>query len=229
VTTRAPAIFKKLAYDPIQDFSPVAKFAKQRVLLVTNPGAPFSSVRELLAYARANPQKLAYGGTYSSSSHIGGAMFSLLNGVTMTMVNYQGGSQPITDLVGGQISVGFFTEATVVQHIKAGRLKLLAIAANERSQLFPQAPTLPEAGAAPMDVSPWFGLTGPSGMPRAVIETLHAATQKIVMDAPFSERLAAIGAIPIKGSRPESYSKENASDVAHWKKFVVDAKFPAAD
>lgn len=229
VTTRAPAIYRRLQYDPIKDFSPVAKFAKQRVILVAHPSLAANNVQELIAFGKANPDKLTYSGTYSASSHIGGALFGLLNSVSMTMISYPGGSQPITDLIGGVVSIGFFTEATVVQHIKAGKLKALAIAANERSSQLPQVPTLQQAGAVPMDVSPWFGVTAPAGTPAAVIEKLHRVVQKIVIDPAFTERLTTIGAVIISGSTPEDYRKENAADVAYWKKFVVDAKLPMAD
>jgi tripartite-type tricarboxylate transporter receptor subunit TctC len=229
VNTRAPAIYKKLQYDPIKDFSPIAKLAKQRNLLVVNPSLPVNNVRELIAYAKANPDKLNYGGTYSASSHIGGALFSLLNGINMTMVNYPGGSQPITDTIGGVVQVGFFTEATVAQHIKAGKLKALAVVANDHSTQFPDLPTVKEAGAAPMDISPWFALTAPAGTPKAVIDRLFAVSKKLAEDPVFAEKLTAIGAVPIHGSNPDSYRKESIADIAYWKKFVVDAKFPMAE
>jgi len=229
VKTRAPAIYKKLQYDPIKDFSPIAKMAKQRNLLVVHPSLPVNNVRELIAHAKANPDKLNYSGTYSASSHIGGALFSLQNGVSMTMVNYPGGSQPITDLIAGVVQVGFFTEATVAQHVKAGKLKALAVAANDRSTQFPQLPTMKEAGAAVMDISPWFALTAPAGTPKPIIDRLHGAAKKITEDPSFDEKLAAIGAVPIEGSTPESYTRESISDIAYWKKFVVDAKFPLAE
>jgi tripartite-type tricarboxylate transporter receptor subunit TctC len=196
---------------------------------VAHPGLAVNSVQELIAFGKANPEKLTYSGTYSASSHVGGALFGLLNSVSMTMISYPGGSQPITDLIGGVVSIGFFTEATVVQHIRAGKLKALAIAANERSSQLPQIPTLQQAGATPMDVSPWFGVTAPAGTPQAVIEKLHSSVQRIVNDPAFVDRLTSIGAVAISGSSPEDYKKENAADVAYWKKFVVDAKFPMAD
>ena len=229
VKTRAPAIFKSLPFDPIKDFSPIAKMAKQRVLVVVNPSLPVNSVKELIAYAKANPEKVNFSGTYAASSHIGGALFNLLNGVNMTMVSYPGGAQPITDLIGGVVQVGFFTESTVAQHVKAGKLKALAIAANERSSQFPQLPTLKEAGAAAMDISPWFALTAPAGTPQPIIDRLHAAAKAITEDKAFSERLVTIGAVPIIGSTPDSYTKESIADIAYWKKFVVDAKFPMAE
>jgi tripartite-type tricarboxylate transporter receptor subunit TctC len=229
VKTRAPAIYKKLQYDPIKDFAPIAKMAKQRVMVVVHPSLPVNNVRELIAHAKANPDKLNYSGTYSASSHVGGALFALLNGVNMTMVNYPGGAQPITDLIGGVVQVGFFTESTVAQHVKAGKLKALAIAANERSTQFPQLPTMKEAGAAAMDISPWFALTAPAGTPQPVIDRLHAAAKKITEDPAFAEKLATIGAVPILGSTPDAYTKESIADIAYWKKFVVDAKFPLAE
>ena len=229
VKTRAPAIFKSLPYDPIKDFAPIAKMARQRVLLVVNPTLPVQSVRELIAMAKAQPTKLNYSGTHAASAHIGGALFCLQNQVEMTFVSYPGGSQPISDLIGGVVQVGFFTESTVAQHVKAGKLKALAIAANERSPAFPDLPTLREAGAAGMDISPWFGVTAPAGTPRPVIDRLAQALRTIVEEGSFETRLASIGAAPIRGSTPETYTSDSVADIAYWKRFVVDAKFPSAE
>lgn len=229
VKTRAPAIYKSLPYDPIKDFSPIAKMARQRVLLVANPTVPVNSVKDLIALAKSQPNKLNYSGTHAASAHIGGALFCLQNKVEMTFVSYPGGSQPITDLIGGVVQVGFFTESTVAQHIKVGKLKALAIAANERSPVFPDLPTLSEAGAVAMDVSPWFGVTAPAGTPGIVIDRLAAALRAIAVDKTFEQRLASIGATPIRGSTPETYTKDSIADIEYWKKFVVEAKFPLAE
>lgn len=229
VKTRAPAIFKSLPYDPIKDFSPIAKVARQRVLLVVNSTLPAQSVRELIALAKAQPTKLNYSGTYAASAHIGGALFCLQNHLEMTFVSYPGGSQPISDLIGGIVQVGFFTESTVAQHVKAGKLKALAIAANERSPALPDLPTLREAGAVGMDISPWFGVTAPAGTPRPVIDRLAQALRTIVEDRNFETRLASIGAAPIRGSTPETYTSDSVADIANFKKFVVDAKLPLAE
>ncbi|MGT2512187.1 Bug family tripartite tricarboxylate transporter substrate binding protein [Cupriavidus basilensis] len=226
VQTRAPALYRSLNYDPVADFTPIAKFAKQGVMMVVNPSVPAQNVREFIAYAKQNPGKLNYGATYGASSHFGGALFDVLNGVDMAAINYPGGNQPITDLVGGVVQVGFFTESTVAQFIKAGKLKALAAAGSERSRLFPQIPTLQEAGAAKMDVAPWFGIVAPAKTPPEIVEKLAVAVSKFANGQAFSDALTPLGAMPIKGSTPAKFSEEIKSDVVYWRKFVVDNKFP---
>jgi len=127
------------------------------------------------------------------------------------------------------VQLGFFTESTVAQHVKAGKLRALAVVADERSTAFPELPTIKEAGGAPMDVSPWFGIVAPAGTPQPIVGKLEAALQRVVDDKEFSQRLATIGAVPIKGSTPASFAAEAKAEIAYWKKFVADAKFPLAE
>lgn len=224
--TRGVALNKSLPYDAVKDFSFAGKIAKQRNLVVVNPQLSVSNIKELIAYARAHPSELNFGGTYGATSHIGGALFSMDNGVKMTFVSYPGGAQPITDLMSGILQVGFFTEATIATHVKAGKLKPLAIAAPERSQAFPDVPTLQEAGAEPMELSPWFGLVGPAGMDAHVVARLEQAINRLVQDKAFQVELANIGAVPIAGSGSRAFHDDVVKEIAYWKKFVVDADIP---
>lgn len=224
--TRGVALNKSLPYDAVKDFSYVGKIAKQRNLLVVNPQLPFADVKGLISYAKAHAGQLNYSGTYGATSHIGGALFDMDNAVKMTFVSYPGGAQPITDLIAGVVQVGFFTEATVAAHVKTGKLKALAIAAPERSPDFPAVPTLTEAGAKPMELSPWFGLTGPAGMSPEVMTRLSQTVAALVQDKQFQAQLATIGAVPIVGSTPQSFQKDIEREIDYWKKFVVDANVP---
>ncbi|MFJ3463465.1 Bug family tripartite tricarboxylate transporter substrate binding protein [Achromobacter spanius] len=224
--TRGVALNKTMPYDAVKDFSYVAKIAKQRNLVVIDPKLPISDIKGLIAYAKKHPGELNYSGTYGATSHIGGALFDMDNAVKMTFVSYPGGAQPITDLIAGVVQVGFFTEATIAAHVKSGKLKALAIAAPERSPEFPDVPTLSEAGARPMELSPWFGLTGPSGMDAQVVKRLDQAISAMVQDKHFQEQLATIGAVPIRGSSPQVFQKDVVREIDYWKKFVVDANVP---
>lgn len=227
--SRAAAVFKKLPYDPVADFDPIGKFAKQRTLMVVHPSSTANSVQDFIKYAKANPGKLNYGATYSTSSQFGGALFSLLNGLDMVAVNYPGGAKPITDLLGGVVDVGFFVESTVAQHIKAGKLKLLASASIDRSALFADVPTIKEAGGAPMDISPWFGLVAPAKTPKPIVQKLADAMQRSLQSPELKQRLDTIGAVPIAGSTPEAFAKDLQTEIAYWKKFVKDSNFPLLD
>ncbi|WP_454690790.1 Bug family tripartite tricarboxylate transporter substrate binding protein [Achromobacter aloeverae] len=224
--TRGVALNKTLPYDAEKDFTYIGKIAKQRNLLVVNPKLPVSNVKALIAYAKAHPGELNFGGTYGATSHIGGELFDLDNGVKMTFVSYPGGAQPITDLIAGTVQVGFFTEATIATQVKAGMLKPLAMAAPERSPAFPDVPTLAEAGARPMELSPWFGLAGPPGMPAAVVGRLSKALDVLAHEQAFQAQLAAIGAASIPGSTPTSFHDDVVREIAYWKKFVADAHIP---
>lgn len=227
--SRAAAVFKKLPYDPLNDFRPIGKFAKQKVLMVVNSSSKFKSVKEFLAYAQENPGKLNYGATYSTSSQFGAALFDQLNKIEMVGIYYPGGAKPMTDLLGNVVDVGFFVESTVSSFVQAGSMRALAVASNERSSLFPSVPTLREAGAAPMEVSPWFGLVVPAKTPDRIVSTLSAALSKAVDSPVMRGRMNVIGASAIQGSTPEKFGTELREEVTYWKKFVADTKFPLLD
>lgn len=226
--TRGQALNPTLPYDQIKDFTYIRNVAKQRNLIVVNPGVSINNIKELIAYAKANPGKLNSGGTFGATSHIGGTLFDALNGTELTFVNYKGGAQPISDLIAGVVQVGFFTEATVAQHVRAGKIKALAVAAPERSPAFPDLPTAEEAGGKPMDLSPWFGIAAPAGMPSAVTKKIAAALDKAVTSPEFLSQLETLGAVPVKNSSPEAYSKQVAREIDFWNNWAKTLKTPLA-
>ncbi|WP_143684695.1 tripartite tricarboxylate transporter substrate binding protein [Variovorax sp. KK3] len=226
--TRGQALNPTLPYDQAKDFTYIRNLAKQRNLVVVNPQVPINSVQELIAYAKANPGKLNSGGTFGATSHIGGTLFDALNGTELTFVNYKGGAQPISDLIAGVVQVGFFTEATIAQHVKAGKIKALAVAAPERSPAFPNLPTVQEAGGKPMDLSPWFGIAAPAGLPSAVTRKLTAALDKIVASPEFLTQLETLGAVPVKDSSPDAYARQVAREIDFWNNWAKTLKTPLA-
>ncbi|MGE4369382.1 MAG: Bug family tripartite tricarboxylate transporter substrate binding protein [Burkholderiaceae bacterium] len=221
--TRGAALNKTLPYDPVNDFTFIGKLAKQTNLLVVNPKLPVNNVKELIDYAKSHPGELNYSGTYGATSHLGGALFDINNQTKMTFISYPGGAQPITDLIGGVVQVGFFSEATVAQHVKSGTLKALAVAAKEPSEMFPDLPTLQQAGAAPMDISPWFGLVAPDGIPKEALDRLSQAVSEITKSSSFNQQLKNIGASAILNSTPKSFHSDVQNEIAYWKKLVADA------
>lgn len=211
-------------YDPIKDFTPLGKIAKQRILMVVHPSLPVANVKEFISHLRSQrPGTVTYSGTFGSSSHVGGALFDRFNGTEMTFINYPGGNQPITDLLGGVVQVGFFSESTIAQHIQTGMVKALAIAAAARSPAFPDLPTLKEAGAQPMDISPWFGLVAPAGLPPQITTKLATALSSIAVDKEFIGKLEAIGALPIVETDPQRFSAELRDELVFWTKYVEEA------
>ncbi|MDQ0027346.1 tripartite-type tricarboxylate transporter receptor subunit TctC [Variovorax paradoxus] len=226
--TRGQALNPTLSYDQLKDFAYVRNVAKQRNLVVVNPDVPVNSIKELIAYAKANPGKLNFGGTFGATSHIGGTLFDARNGTQLTFVNYKGGAQPITDLMAGVVQVGFFTEATVAQHIRAGKIKALAVAAPERSPAFPDLPTLQEAGSKPIDLSPWFGIAAPAGTPGPVIQKIAGALDKVVTSPEFLAQLETLGAVPVKVSTPDLYTKQVAKEIVFWNDWAKTLTTPLA-
>lgn len=226
--TRGQALNPTLSYDQLKDFAYVRNVAKQRNLVVVNPDVPVNSIKELIAFAKANPGKLNFGGTFGATSHIGGTLFDARNGTQLTFVNYKGGAQPITDLMAGVVQVGFFTEATVAQHIRAGKIKALAVAAPERSPAFPDLPTLQEAGSKPIDLSPWFGIAAPAGTPGPVVQKIAAALDKVVTSPEFLAQLETLGAVPVKVSTPDLYTKQVAKEIVFWNDWAKTLTTPLA-
>ena len=224
--TRGLALNPGLSYDQLKDFTYIRKVAKQRNLIVVNPSVPVNSIKELIAYAKANPGKLNSGGTFGATSHIGGTLFDALNGTEMTFVNYAGGAQPITDLMAGVVQVGFFTEATVAQHVRAGKIKALAVAAPERSPAFPDLPTVEQAGGKKMDLSPWFGVAAPAATPAPIVKAISAALDKVVVNSEFLAQLETLGAVPVKNSSPELYTKEVGQEIEFWTRWASSLKQP---
>jgi tripartite-type tricarboxylate transporter receptor subunit TctC len=214
--TRARALYPTIRYDQVASFTFIRKLAMQRNLLVVHPGLPVSSVAELIAYAKARPGQLNFPGTVGASGHIGGTIFNRLNGTDMTFVSYSGGSQLVTALMTGTVQVGFFTESTVAEIIRAGRVRALAVAALQRSPAFPDLPTVEEAGGGRLDASPWFGLVGPAGLPPAVTRRLVEASDRIARSEEFRAEIETIGASPIRDSNPETFRSEVEREIAFW-------------
>lgn len=224
--TRGLALNPTLAYDQAKDFSFIRKVAKQRSLVVVHPSVPVSDIKELLALLRSKPGELNFSGTFGTSSHIVGSLFEMDNDVKMTFINYPGGAQPIVDLIAGTVQVGFFTEGTVAQHINAGKLKALAIAADERTATYPNLPTVVEAGGKMTDASPWFGVVGPKGLSPEIKSKLGESLDRIVVSSEFLSQLETIGAVPIMGSTAESFEAQVATEIAFWNKWTKDIKAP---
>jgi len=224
--TRGLALNSKLPYDQVKDFTYIRNVAKQRNLIVVNPELPIQSVKELIEYDKAHPGKLNRGGTYGATSHIGGALFDKANGTNLTFVSYAGGAQPITDTIAGVVQVGFFTEATVAQFVKSGKLRALAIAGPDRSPAFPNLPTVVESGGKPLDLAPWFGIAGPAGMPASVVAKIGAASDKLANDPEFIAQLENLGALPIKGSTMENFTKQVQEEGDYWTNWAKSQPVP---
>src|SRR5258708_8324808 len=181
-----PSLNAKLPYDPHKDFAPVALIARSFNIFVVNPKSPVQSIADLIAAAKADPDKLSHGtfGT-GTSAHLAGELFKDMAKVNLTMVPYKGAAPGITDLIGGQIQVMFTTVASAASLIAGGQLRALAVTSAQRSPAFPQLPTAAEAGAPRYAAESWYRLFAPAKTPADVIDRLHKSPALAVQSEPF--------------------------------------------
>ncbi len=212
----SPAIYKNLPYDPVKSFAPVSLMAIVPSVLVVNPRVPAASAAELIAYARANPGKLAYGSAGSgSTSHLTTEYFKLATGTDILHVSYKGVGPMLTDLISGQLSMGINGAPAVMPHVNSGRLRALAVTGLTRLPSLPQIPTLDESGVKGFDASGWYGILAPAGTPREIVAKLNAEIRRIMQTPDLRARLDNEGAIPAAGS-PEEFAAFIVTEIARW-------------
>ena len=215
-------IYPKMAYDPLKDFTPVARTVDVNYVLVVHPSVPVKTVPELIAYAKANPGKLAYGSAGSGSlPHLGTELFKAQTGTDMIHVPYKGGGPMVTDLLGGSIHVVLGDQANLMPHVATGKFRALAVATSKRSPNAPDLPTIAETGLSGFDATAWQGLVGPAGMPPDVVKRLNEALNRVMTIPAVRERLVGGGLDPVGGT-PEQFGRFIASEIAKWTKIAKD-------
>ena len=201
----SPHLFSKLSYDPVRDFAPVTSLAMVESVLLVNPQTPAKTVKELIALARAQPGQLRYGSVgIGSSQHIAGALFGTLAKVDLLHVPYKAAGQVLADIINGSISLDFEPVPTALPHIKAGRLRPVALTSARRSQVLPDVPTIAESLPG-YEMSLWTGLLAPRGTPRPVIGRLHGTMNEVLATPEMKDRLGGLGAAPL-GDTPERFA-----------------------
>ena len=222
--TIATSVYRRLGYDFQKDLVPITVVAVVPNVLVVNPQVPAKTVQELLAQARAQPGKLAYGSNGAGTGqHLIGAQFESMGGVELLHVPYKGSGPLTTDLLGGQIAMSFDTVTPVLPHIKAGKLRALAVTTARRSVALPDVPTLDEAGLKGFDMGTWFGVLAPAATPREVLARLGEDMNRIIESPQFRRKMEEIGAEPIGGS-PEQMARQIRDDTDRFARLVKDAK-----
>lgn len=222
--TIATSVYKKLPYSFQKDFAPVTTVALVPNILVVNPATPAKNVAELVAYAKANAGKLTFGSNGNGTAqHLIGAQFEVMGGVEILHVPYKGSGPLTTDLLGGQISMSFDTITPVLQHIKAGKLRPLAVTTAKRSSTLPDVPTLDESGMKGFNLGTWFGILAPTATPKDIVLKLNTEIVKIINSPDFKKKMAEIGAEPI-GNTPEQMAAQIKEDTERYAKLVKDAK-----
>ena len=218
-----PSLHAKTGFDAIEDFAPVTLLATVPLILVVNNDLPVRSVRELIAYARANPGKLNFGSSGNAAApHLAGESFKLATGAPMQHVPYKGSAPALTDLIGGQVQLMFDSMPSAMPHVKAGKIRPLAVTTARRVAAVADLPTIAEAGVPGYDISTWYGVWAPKGTPREIVARLHAEIAKVLRLPEIRERFAALGAEPV-GNTPEEFGAYCRTELAKWAKVVRDS------
>jgi tripartite-type tricarboxylate transporter receptor subunit TctC len=216
------AIKKKLPYDLLHDLKPIMVVASTPYALIVNPAFPVHSVKELIAYAKANPGELNYGSAgVGTASHFAAELFDRLADTKMTHVPNKGMGPAMIDVMGGQVSALFAGLPASLAAEKQGRVRVLAIASARRSDLLPDTPTIAEAGLPGYDVENWLGLLAPAGVDDSVIARLHDSVLAIVSAPETRDKLVAAGFEPVGGT-PEQFATELKADVTNWGKMAEE-------
>ena len=214
----------KLPYDLGRDLQGITQATSLFYAVYHSPSVPVKSAKELIAYAKANPNKLLFGSSGTGSlQHFAGEMFNHLSGARLTHIPYKGTSSVITAMLSNEIQVGFGTLFGVRPHMVTGRLKVVAITAGKRSPSVPEIPTLAEAGIPGYEVDQWYGVITGAKVPRPIVEKLSNAMAQALKDPEVIKRLAADGSTPV-GSSPDQFTAHIKSEMAKWQRLVKDAK-----
>ena len=216
-------LYDKLPYDPVTSFEPITMYVTLPNVLVVHPSVPANNVREMIALLKANPEKYSFGSAgVGTSQHISGELFNTLAGVKMQHIPYRGSGPMIPELLGGTLVVAFDNITTVIQHIKAGKLRALAVTTAQRSGAAPDVPTMAESGLAGYELSSWQAVFAPAGTPKPIIDRLYVEIGKILKMPDVAKRLTDLG-LDISGMPPAELAALIKADVPRLGKVVKDS------
>jgi tripartite-type tricarboxylate transporter receptor subunit TctC len=219
------SIYKRMPYDPVQDFTPVTIVAAVPNVLVAHPTAPFRTVEELIAYAKANPGKLNFASSGNGSSiHLSGELFKAMTGTDIVHVPYKGSGPAVIDMISGQVPgmIMFDNLPSSLPQIKAGKLMPLGVTSAKRSAILPDVPTIAESGLPGYEATPWFGVLAPAGTPKEIVDRLHSEIVAILALPEVKEQLLAQGAEPV-GDTPEHFAEVIRADLTKWAALIEKA------
>jgi len=215
-----PTLYGNVGYDPRKDFEPVGLIGTSGLVLVIHPSIPAHNVKELIAYAKANPGKLSYASAgVGSGIHLAAEYFRSLAGLEMTHVPYKGSGPALTDLIGGHVSMYFSSMPPAIQLVKEGKIRALGVTALKRSPIFPELPTIAEAALPGYEAVLHYGIIAPAGTPKPVITKLNGALRQAVMSEELKQKLAADGTEPL-ASTPEEYAADIDKEETKWSAIV---------
>ena len=213
-------LYPKLGYDPAKDFEPVGLIAKIPNILVVHPALPIQTVADYQRFAKSSKDGISFASAGSGSSiHLSGELFKMESKLPMLHVPYRGSAPALTDLMGGQVQSMFDNAPSALPHVKAGKLRALAVTSPQRLPQLPDVPTLAESGFPGFDVHSWFGLAAPAGTPRAVVDRLNAELAKALAQPELRQRLTDMAAAP-EPSSPEQMRQFIAAEIKRWRTVV---------
>jgi len=222
--TIASSVYKKLPYDFQKDLAPITTIALVPNVLVVNASTPVKTVADLVKLAKAEPGKLTYGSNGNGTAqHLIGTQFQNLTGTEINHIPYKGSGPLASDLIGGQITMSFDTITPVLPHIKAGKLRPLAVTTAKRSSALPDVPTLEEAGLKGFNIGTWFGVLAPAATPKDIVARLNTEMVKVIQSPEFRKRMEEIGAEPI-GNSADQMAQQIKGETEKFAKLVKDAK-----
>jgi len=214
----SPIMHVKLGYDPVRDFAPISLIASAPLILVVHPAVPTASVRELVQLAKAKPGQLNFASNgKGGSTHLAAELFMMLAGVEMLHVPYRGLPLAVTDLLSGRVQLMFATTLAILPHVRAGKLRGLAVTGARRSASILELPTIAEAGVAGYETASWYGVLAPAGTPHAIIERLNREVVKITRMPDVRQQFAADGA-DLVGSSADEFAAHIRRELARWTK-----------
>jgi tripartite-type tricarboxylate transporter receptor subunit TctC len=220
----APAFGTKLPYNVFTDLSPISLVVINPQILVLHPSLQANSVKELIKLARSKPGQINYASVGPGSpNHLGMELLKYMTGIDMVHIPYKGTAPAVTDLLGGQVSLMFNSMPSVLQHVKSGRLKGIAVGSAKRSPAAPDIPTVAEAGVPGFQYVTWYGIFGPAALPKGTVAKLNAEIVRILQDKEVAQRLAREGAEPAPGT-PEELARFMRAEHEQWKKTIAAAK-----
>jgi len=217
------ALYKKLPFDPDRDFAPVATLATLPFVVIVNNNLPVKNVQELIALAKTKPGGLSYGSAGSGSvNHLLGVMLNSLGGVNIVHVPYRGAAAALTDTMSGQVQMYYASMPSVVQHVRAGAVRAIAVTSAARSDALKDVPTVAESGFPGFDVNPWFGILVPAGTPAAVIGKINGDVNQTLAQKDVIDRFTNLGAVPFS-TTPAQFSRIAHDDIVKWAKVVRES------
>jgi tripartite-type tricarboxylate transporter receptor subunit TctC len=214
------SLFSKIPFDPVKDFAPISVVTSAPYLLLVNPSVGVNSVADLIALAKARPGKVLYASAGNGTAgHLGMELIKTMAGIDMVHIPYKGSPPALTDLIAGQVSAAFDNVLSASPHVKAGKLRAIAVSTGKRSTAVPEVPTVAESGLPGFEVAVWQGILAPAGTPKAVVDTLYRAIVAALGRPDMKERMAANGT-EIIGGTPAEFAAFIQSDLVKWAKVV---------